>query len=146
MIFEGDKSVIAVIKEKKRLMEEGEPHEHLRPLLFIDGGLMKGAYGIGASLALEELGLDHVFSYVVPNGAYYIFLKMNEEFLLSKFDLDKDSLSLSFAYKMIEDIQVSLVPGAAFGANGEGYVRLSFGKGEDEINEAFDRIDSYLKK
>ena len=78
MIFEGDKSVIAVIKEKKRLMEEGKPHEHLRPLLFIDGGLMKGAYGIGASLALEELGLDHVFSYVVgissgaPTVAYLL--------------------------------------------------------------------------
>jgi predicted patatin/cPLA2 family phospholipase len=65
MIFEGDHSVITAIKEKKRLMESGESHDHLRILLYQGGGLMCGAYGVGAALALEELGYSDCFSYFV---------------------------------------------------------------------------------
>ncbi len=78
MIFEGDRGVIAAIQEKKQLMEAGESHDHIRPVLFIDGGLMKGSYGVGACLALEELGYTRVFDNVVgvssgaPSAAYFI--------------------------------------------------------------------------
>lgn len=78
MIFEGDHSVIEAIKEKKRLMDAGEAHGHIKPLLFIDGGLMKGTYGAGAVAALEELGFTEVFTDVVgvssgaPTAAYFL--------------------------------------------------------------------------
>lgn len=78
MIFEGDTGVIAAIKEKKQLMESGAEHAHIRPLLFIDGGLMKGVYGAGAVLALEELGYTDVFDDVVgvssgaPTAGYFL--------------------------------------------------------------------------
>ena len=65
MIFEGEMGVIDAIKEKKRLILAGEEHGHIKPLLVIDGGLMKGAYSVGAGLALEELGYSEVFSDVV---------------------------------------------------------------------------------
>ena len=61
MLLEGDIKVIDVLKEKKRLMLSGEPHNHIKPLLIIDGGLMKGVYGVGAGLALSELGFTDVF-------------------------------------------------------------------------------------
>ncbi|MFT7507190.1 MAG: putative patatin/cPLA2 family phospholipase [Acidimicrobiales bacterium] len=78
MIFEGNKSVIDAIKEKKRLMDVGEDHEHIKPLLIVDGGLMKGAYGVGASLFLEEAGFNQAFTNVVgissgaPSAAYFL--------------------------------------------------------------------------
>ena len=78
MIFEGDKSVIEAIIEKKRLMDAGAPHAHIKPMLFIDGGLMKGVYGAGAVKALEELGYTNVFTSVVgvssgaPTAAYFV--------------------------------------------------------------------------
>ncbi|MFT5037112.1 MAG: putative patatin/cPLA2 family phospholipase [Candidatus Azotimanducaceae bacterium] len=78
MILEGDLHVIDAIKEKKRLQDTGKTHEHIRPLLVIDGGFMKGAYGVGAALALEELNFNRVFSNVVgvssgaPVAAYFI--------------------------------------------------------------------------
>lgn len=62
MLLEGDIKVIDIIKEKKRLRDAGEPHEHIRPLLIIDGGLMKGVYGVGAGLAFSELGYADVFT------------------------------------------------------------------------------------
>lgn len=78
MILEGDKSVIDAIKEKKRLMDAGESHEHINILCIIDGGLMKGAYSAGAGLALEELGYTDVFNTIVgvssgaPSAAYFV--------------------------------------------------------------------------
>lgn len=78
MIFEGDTHVIGAIQEKRRLIHADEPHNHLKPLLFIDGGLMKGAYGVGAGLALEKYGYADVFSNVVgvssgaPLAAYFL--------------------------------------------------------------------------
>lgn len=65
MIFEGDYSVVKAIKNKKRLMEAGEPHDHIRPALIQGGGLMRGAYGVGASVALEEMGYTNVFTSLV---------------------------------------------------------------------------------
>lgn len=62
MLLEGDIHVLSILKEKKRLLEAGLPSDHIRPLLVIDGGLMKGVYGVGAALALAETGYDDVFS------------------------------------------------------------------------------------
>lgn len=78
MIFEGSHSVILAIQEKKRLIAANEPHEHIRPLLICGGGLMKGVYGAGALIALDELGYRHAFSTVagissgVPALAYFL--------------------------------------------------------------------------
>lgn len=77
MIFEGDHSVIKAIIEKKRLMDAGEPHDHIRPLMIQGGGLMQGVYGAGAALALTELGYNDVFTSLVgissgaPTIAYF---------------------------------------------------------------------------
>jgi len=65
MIFEGDHSVIQAIFEKRRLMETAQAHTHVRPLLIQGGGLMRGAYGVGAAIALEELGYTKSFSTLV---------------------------------------------------------------------------------
>ena len=65
MIFEGEHSVIQAIREKKRLMDAGEPHDHIRPALIQGGGLMRGTYGVGASLALEEMGYTDTFTSLI---------------------------------------------------------------------------------
>ena len=78
MILEGDNRVIDALKEKKRLMEAKQEHGHIRPLLMVGAGLMKGVYGAGAMVALEELGYRQVFSSAVglssgaPTLAYFL--------------------------------------------------------------------------
>jgi predicted patatin/cPLA2 family phospholipase len=62
MLLEGDIHVLSVLKEKKRLMDIGGNSDHIQPLLVIDGGLMKGVYGVGAALALAEAGYTDVFT------------------------------------------------------------------------------------
>jgi predicted patatin/cPLA2 family phospholipase len=78
MIYEGDKNVISAIKEKKRLIEAGEDHSHIRPLIILGGGLMKGIYGAGALIALDKNGMSKIFDYAagvssgVPSLAYFL--------------------------------------------------------------------------
>jgi aminotransferase len=47
---------------------------------------------------------------------------------------------------LLSSVQVVTVPGVAFGQNGEEHIRLSFGKTEEEINRAFDRIEAYCRE
>lgn len=78
MICDGDHAVFVAIKEKRRLMRKGESHEHIQPLIIFGGGLMKGAYGVGAAIALDEFGYGGVFHNVVgissgaPTAAYFL--------------------------------------------------------------------------
>lgn len=91
---------------------------------------------------LDEL--SHVFSYVRPESAYFVFPKI----LLDKIDfIDNDhsgSLSWKFALNLLEKTKVAVVPGVAFGPNGEEHVRMSFGRSEKDINEAFRRMKKFL--
>lgn len=69
-----------------------------------------------------------------PAGAYYFFARILNE-------LD----DLTFTERLLEEVGVAVVPGSAFGEEGRGFVRLSFGAEEEEIKEAFDRLERYFK-
>lgn len=85
--------------------------------------------------------LKNIFEYVRPTSAYYVFPKILAG-NISFGDYDcPDSLSWKFALYILEKAQVAVVPGVAFGPNGEGHVRMSFGRSEKDINEAFDRLE-----
>ncbi|RLC38476.1 aminotransferase [Candidatus Falkowbacteria bacterium] len=80
--------------------------------------------------------LKHIFSYVKPESSYYVFPKIK----INNPD------SWKFALDLLDNIQVAIVPGIAFGPNGEGHVRMSFGRNEKDITEAFNRMEGYFKK
>ncbi len=92
---------------------------------------------------LDEL--SHVFSYVRPESAYFVFPKI----MLENVDyVDSDhggSLSWKFALNLLEKTKVAVVPGVAFGPNGEHHIRMSFGRSEKDINESFRRMKKFLK-
>ena len=74
------------------------------------------------------------WTYLTPKGTFYMFVDTKED-------------SWPFCLKMIEEIGVSSVPGAAFGDFGKTYARFCYGSvSVDKINEAFDRIEKWLKK
>lgn len=81
-------------------------------------------------------GLPDLFDYVKPSGAYYVLARY------LKTDLDSES----FALKVLHEARVITIPGRAFGPNGEGYIRFSYGGTEEEINNAFDRIRQWNSK
>ena len=46
----------------------------------------------------------------------------------------------------MDQAEVSLAPGGAFGENGEGYVRIALVEDEPRLREAFSRIEKTLNK
>lgn len=79
--------------------------------------------------------LDSIFNYVKPSGSYLMFPK-----ILGKEGKD----STAFCKKMLKEAKVSTTPGIAFGPTGESHLRLSFCVPEEEINKAFDRMETYF--
>ncbi len=78
--------------------------------------------------------LSGVFSYQRPEGAYYVFPRIELE--------NKDDMDL--ALKLLHEARVITIPGSGFGPTGAGHIRFSFGAPEEDIHKAFDRIDTWF--
>ncbi|NLI34660.1 MAG: pyridoxal phosphate-dependent aminotransferase [Deltaproteobacteria bacterium] len=88
------------------------------------------------NLTCERLDrLQEHFNYVKPMGAYYLMARFNAPHVDS----------MTYALRLLHEARVISIPGAAFGPEGEGHIRLSFGGTESEINEAFDRMERWLE-
>lgn len=71
---------------------------------------------------------------MVPKGAFYAFPNVSQFGISSK----------DFALRFLEEHQVALVPGTAFGACGEGYVRCSYATALEEIEVAMERLKIFV--
>ncbi len=82
--------------------------------------------------AFNDMGLPcHL-----PRGSFYAFPCIKSTGLTSK----------EFAWKLLEQEKVACVPGSAFGASGEGYVRACFATALDQIQVATNRIGNFVKR
>ena len=52
----------------------------------------------------------------------------------------------TFAQKLIQEEKVAVVPGSAFGAGGEGFVRLSYATAYEKIEEALRRMEQFVRR
>lgn len=80
---------------------------------------------------LNEMGLK-CFK---PEGAFYVFPNITSTGLSSK----------EFATKLLMEKKVAVVPGNAFGACGEGFVRCSYATSMDGIKEAMEKMEEFVK-
>jgi aminotransferase len=81
---------------------------------------------------LNSLGL----STFEPRGAFYAFPK------ISASGMDEEA----FAQRLLEEEHVAVVPGSAFGAGGEGFVRCSYATAYEKIEEALQRMDRFMRR
>ena len=81
---------------------------------------------------LNELGLP-TFE---PGGAFYAFPNITNS------GMDEET----FAQKLLAEEKVAVVPGTAFGAGGEGFVRCSYATAYEKIEEALRRIDRFMRR
>ena len=68
-------------------------------------------------------------------GAFYAFPSVRKTGLSS----------VDFASQLLKKKKVAVVPGTAFGPEGEGYIRISYASGFDQLKEAFVRIEEFVK-
>lgn len=71
-----------------------------------------------------------------PDGAFYAFAD------ISRFGMTAQD----FALKLLDEENVACVPGTAFGACGEGFIRCSYATSFDAIKEAMVRIARFIEK
>lgn len=80
----------------------------------------------------NTLGLD-CFE---PRGAFYAFPSIRRSGMTSD----------EFAMSLLEEEEVAVVPGDAFGASGAGFVRASYATAYEKIEEALNRIESFMRR
>ena len=83
--------------------------------------------------AMTKMG----FEVARPSGAFYIFAKIPAEY-------EQDSMA--FCIDLAEKNQLAIIPGIAFGPEGEGYVRISYAASMENLVEAMNRLAVYLGK
>ncbi|MDR1191190.1 MAG: aminotransferase class I/II-fold pyridoxal phosphate-dependent enzyme [Verrucomicrobiales bacterium] len=71
-----------------------------------------------------------------PQGAFYLFPNISATGLTSR----------DFAVKLLEEKQVAMVPGSAFGPSGEGFVRCSYATAMEQLEVAVERIADFIKR
>jgi aspartate aminotransferase len=79
------------------------------------------------------------FSGQPPAGAFYAFVRINvaQEARIGKAG-QGDSISWRMTEYLIKNARIGCVPGADFGANGEGYLRFCFARDRSELSGAID--------
>ncbi len=81
---------------------------------------------------LNEMGLEcHS-----PGGAFYVFPDVRGTGLTSK----------EFAMRLLEEESVAAVPGTAFGASGEGFLRCCYATAYEDLKTAMDRMEAFVKR
>lgn len=85
--------------------------------------------------------LNHIFSYQKPDSAYFVFPRVKSEIMQK---IAGSGESWHFAIELLEKAKVAVVPGVAFGPSGENHVRMCFGRSEEDINLAFERMERFF--
>ena len=88
-------------------------------------------YGIAVLGKLRSMGLD-CFE---PEGAFYIFPSIESTGLSSE----------EFCERLLHEQEVAVIPGSAFGASGEGHVRISYSYSMKHLREACSRMRKFLE-
>ena len=82
--------------------------------------------------AFKEMGVD-CFE---PEGAFYAFPS------IKRFGMTSDE----FATRFLREEKVAVVPGTAFGASGEGFLRVSYAYSLKNLKEALGRMANFVKR
>lgn len=87
-------------------------------------------YGVDAINNIQNLSVR------APQGAFYLFINISQA---SRYGAD----SMGFCQALLKEQGVALVPGSAFGM--EGFVRLSFACGLEQLEEGIARLAQFMK-
>jgi aminotransferase len=71
-----------------------------------------------------------------PRGAFYAFPSIAASGMTSE----------EFSLRLLEEEKVAVVPGSAFGAGGEGFVRCSYATAYEKIEEALERMARFAQR
>jgi aspartate/methionine/tyrosine aminotransferase len=86
-------------------------------------------------LLCDALGQTQRAHFAVPDGAFYFFCC---------FETALDTRTLAF--RLVDEAQVGVAPGTAFGSGGERFIRLCFARRREDMAEAAERLSDWLAR
>ena len=89
----------------------------------------------GRDIACDGLGATGRCRFVPPLGAFYLF-----------FSVDGETDTRRLAMRLIDEANVGMAPGTAFGAGGEGFLRLCFARNAEQLEAAVGRVVEVLSR
>ena len=87
---------------------------------------------------VERINQIPGFQCIPAQGAFYAFMDVSQAMAQKGFDKDTD-----FASAILDQKEVALVPGSAFGA--EKHLRISFATSLSQLKEALERIEDFIQ-
>lgn len=111
-------AALVALENGQRYVEEMRAEYNRRRRLIVDG--------------FNTLGLD-CFE---PHGAFYAFPSI----------LRSGMGSDDFAMRLLDEQEVAVVPGDAFGSSGAGFVRASYATAYEKLEEALNRIEAFMRR
>ncbi len=101
----------------------------------VDIERMKEAYNHRRQLLLKGLR-DMGLECFEPRGAFYMFPSIKSTGLTSD----------DFCTRFLQEEKVAVIPGTAFGENGEGFVRISYASSVENIETALERMRNFIQR
>jgi aspartate/methionine/tyrosine aminotransferase len=87
----------------------------------------------GRDICCDALSATGRCRFVPPQGAFYLF-----------FSVDGEPDTRRLALRLIDEANVGLAPGTAFGAGGERFLRLCFARNPEQLEAAVGRVAAVL--
>ncbi len=97
---------------------------------------MRQEYAERRKIVLDAIKEIPYISAFEPKGAFYIFANIKETGMTSE----------EFSEWLLNKAKVVVIPGTAFGKNGEGYVRISYATKKEKLIEAMKRMKKALEE
>ncbi|WP_288744695.1 pyridoxal phosphate-dependent aminotransferase [uncultured Enterococcus sp.] len=101
-----------------------------------DADVMKEEYLARRNFVYDKM-TSFGFEVAKPSGAFYIFAKIPAGYQQN---------SMAFCVDLAQKSKLAIIPGVAFGPEGEGYVRISYAASLEQLKEAMNRLESYMKE
>jgi alanine-synthesizing transaminase len=84
-------------------------------------------------------GLDKLgWIYEKPSASMFVWAKINPA------HYKPDEGTIEFCLRMMDEAEVALAPGRAFGENGEGFVRIAVVENEQRLKQAMNNLERAL--
>ena len=101
----------------------------------VDIGAMRDSYRARRNFLIESFRELDIPCHA-PEGAFYVFPEIRKFGLTSK----------DFAIRLLNEKKVAAVPGTAFGACGEGYLRCAYATSLDQLKVAVKLIGEFIRE
>ncbi len=99
-----------------------------------DYSYIRDTYQIRRDILVNELADIPGISFVPPQAAFYAFVNISASGMKSE----------EFAYSLLENEHVAVVPGIAYGEGYDDYIRLAFTVSNDVLREAMKRFRNFF--